>query len=757
MGVTGRAWLFAGQGSQRRGMGLDLIGRHPDLVRCAEDVLGYCLTELCSQDPQGRLGRTLYAQPALFVVTALQAVELREAEPEPDWLAGHSLGELTALFAAGSFDFETGVRLVHRRGELMDAAKGGGMLAVVDLGPDDLTGLLADAGADDVDLANINSSRQLVLSGPVGSLEVAAARIRRSGRGRCTPLRVSAAFHSRYMRQAAAAFEQELAGYVLRPPRLPVVANVTGRPYAAEQPVSALLARQIDSPVRWRQSMRWLVRHGVRQVTEVGPGTVLTGLWQAAVEDVSEDDSPAVPVRAPVAVPAPPPLPLAAPPGAPGERLGAAAFRSDYGVRMAYLAGSMFRGIASVDLVAEMARAGLMGFFGSGGLSLAEVELALVALRARAGPERFGMNLLHTPEEPARERALVELYLRHDVRFVEAAAYTQITAPLVLFRFRGAGSDGGGLPVAQRHVVAKVSRPDVAASFMRPPPDQVLESLSRQGALTPQEVAAARRLPVAGDVCAEADSGGHTDGGSALTLIPTIRRVRDEVVAAEGYPAGIRLGAAGGLGTPDGVAAAFLLGADFVVSGSVNQCTPQAGTSDVVKRMLAELDVHDTAYAPAGDMFELGAQVQVVKRGTMFAPRANKLLQLYRSVDRLEALDGRTVRTLEGAYFRRSLAQVWDETCHYYNASGRADDVARAEGLPKRRMAMVFKSYFAKSVEYALAGDVEERVNFQIHCGPAMGAFNRFCAGTPMQDWRSRDPGAIADALMTGAANLLKG
>jgi trans-AT polyketide synthase, acyltransferase and oxidoreductase domains len=724
-----RAWLFPGQGSQHKGMGADLFAAYPEHCAQADEILGYPLHELCADDPDGRLRRTEFAQPAMFVVNALAALATRSAAPA--YLAGHSLGELNALHAAGCFDFTAGVRLVQRRGQLMARAAGGGMLAVLGLDLDALTRLLDGLGVTELDVANHNTAEQVVLSGPQDALSRVAARIRETGQGRCVPLNVSAAFHSRYMQEAAAQFGRFLDGVPLQPPRVPVIANVTGAPYPATG-LAELLVQQISSPVRWRDSMRYLAGQGVDDVVEVGPGRVLTGLWQTIAREPR-----------PVPVPAPVRPPHAAAAGSGAESLGSAEFRRDYGIRYAYLAGSMFRGIASVDLVVRMARAGLMGFFGTGGLTLKEVEDALVAIGRQAGSGRYGMNLLHAPDEPELERRTVELFLRHDVRYVEAAAFTAVTAPLVLFRYRG------GVP---RHIVAKVSRPEVATAFMQPPPEAVLRQLVAEDALTESEAQAARRLPVSADVCVEADSAGHTDGGVALVLLPRMTRLRDELMDRFGYPDRIRVGASGGLGSPEAVAAAFLLGADFVVTGSVNQCSPQAGTSDAVKDLLAGLDVQDTTYAPAGDLFELGARVQVVRRGTLFAARANKLYQLYRQFGGLDEIDARTRDTIEETYFRRSFDQVWQETREYYLASGRTADAERVAAAPKLKMAAVFKWYFAHTIGLALAGRVADQVNFQVHCGPAMGAFNRFVAGTPLQDWRARDVDTIAGTLMSGAA-----
>ncbi|MGW0901172.1 hypothetical protein ACWD0G_30055 [Streptomyces goshikiensis] len=167
------------------------------------------------------------------------------------------------------------------------------------------------------------------------------------------------------------------------------------------------------------------------------------------------------------------------------------------------------------------------------------------------------------------------------------------------------------------------------------------------------------------------------------------------------------------------------------------------------------LDVQDVTYAPAGDLFELGSRVQVVRRGTLFPARANQLYELYRRHARLEDIDARTLATLERGCFGRPLAEVWERTARHYRDTGRPEVVHDAERDPKRRMALVFKWYFAESSRAALAGAKENSANFQVHCGPAMGAFNRLVEGTALESWRRRDVDAIADLLMTGAAEVL--
>lgn len=806
--MTATAWLFPGQGSQRKGMGAELFARYPEHCATAQEILGFSVPDLCLEDRDGLLKRTRYTQPALFVLNALAYLDRADREPAPAFLAGHSVGEYNALFAAGSFDFETGVRLVGRRGELMDAATGGAMTAVVGPDVEKVPAALAEAGLDDVDIANHNSPEQIVLSGSEEAVTAAAALIRQAKLGRCVPLAVSAAFHSRHMAAAAAEFATFLRRFQLADPRIPVVANVTARPYEPGRLLD-VLSEQVRSPVRWSDSMRYLLEQGVRSVTDMGPGTVVEGLWQAAVKHApvqpaplppAPPQAPVPPPQAPVppallqspvspappalqppvgsATPDTPPQSVPAVPAAPvatattaaattvtprraritAARLGSAAFRDDYGLRYAYLAGSMYRGVASTALVTRMARAGLMGFFGTGGLAPDAIERALLDLRAALGPDgRFGMNLLHAMGAPEVEDATVGLYLRHDMRFVEAAGFTQVTPALVRYRLTGVRRGPDGAPVARNRVLAKVSRPEVAAAFMRPAPAAVVQRLVAAGVLTAQEAEIGRTLPMSEEICVEADSAGHTDGGVAYTLIPTMARLRDQIGRELATPAAIRVGTSGGLGTPESVAAAFVLGADFVMTGSVNQCTAEAGTSDAVKEMLAGMDVQDTAYAPAGDMFEIGARVQVLRKGTLFAARANKLYQAYRTSPGLDRLEPDLRRTIEETYFRRGLADVWQETREHYLATGRPQEVERAERDPRHKMALVFRWYFAYTTGIAMRGVTDERVNFQVHTGPAMGAFNRFAAGTPLARWRDRHPDDIAEALMTGAAEVLNG
>lgn len=279
-----RVYAFPGQGSQGRGMGADLFKAFPDYVRRADRIMGYSIEELCLGDDSARLLSTRYTQPALFTVNALSFLQRRlSGEPMADVLIGHSLGEYNALFAAGAFDFETGLRLVRKRGELMDQAQPGGMAAILGLSERQVEEVLAANGADDIDIANYNGPQQTIIAGPTQSLEAAEAYFD-DGAVTYIPLNVGAAFHSRSMRSIVGEFSRFLEGFEYRPLSTPVIANVDAEFYRDGQIVEKLTA-QVWQPVRWMDCVRRLMADGELHIEEVGPGSVLTGLVTTILRD----------------------------------------------------------------------------------------------------------------------------------------------------------------------------------------------------------------------------------------------------------------------------------------------------------------------------------------------------------------------------------------------------------------------------------------------------------------------------------------
>jgi PfaD family protein len=435
------------------------------------------------------------------------------------------------------------------------------------------------------------------------------------------------------------------------------------------------------------------------------------------------------------------------------EWLGDRAFGEVHGTRFGYVAGAMANGIATTAIVVEMARAGMLGFFGSAGLAPARVERALDEIEAALGDSGlpFGMNLIHSPHEPQIEAGVVDLYLRRGVRRVSASAYMDLTPMVVRYAVSGLRQAADGSVVRSNHLFAKVSRPEVAGRFMSPAPQALLDELVRRGELTASEAALARRVPVAEDVTVEADSGGHTDNQTLTAVFPTVARVRDELQREHGYARPIRLGAAGGLGTPDAIAAAFSLGAAYVLTGSVNQAAVESGLSDDGKRLLCQAALDDVMMAPAADMFEMGVKVQVLKRGAMFGVRAQKLYDVYRAHDSLADIPDDERARLEREVFLAPLDDVWRQTRAFFEERDPAQN-ERAARDEKHRMALVFRWYLGQSSRWAIAGAPERKLDFQIWCGPAMGAFNAWAKGSFLESPEGRTVVQIARNLLEGAS-----
>ena len=443
------------------------------------------------------------------------------------------------------------------------------------------------------------------------------------------------------------------------------------------------------------------------------------------------------------------------------EWLGDRSFGEVHGVRFPYVTGAMANGIATTQLVIEIGRAGMLGFFGAAGLSPQRVEAALDELRSELGEgiagqgPAWGSNLIHSPNEPALEARIADLYIRHKVRRVSAAAYMGLTPMLVRYAYSGTHQLPDGRIERDNHVFAKLSRPEVAVRFLAPPPADMLAALVGKGELTADEARLARYLPVAEDITVESDSGGHTDNRPLSALFPVIVRLRDHATAQHDFRRPIRIGAAGGLGTPTAVAAAFALGAAYVLTGSVNQGSIESGLSHAGKVMLAQAGLADVVMAPAADMFELGVEVQVLRRGTMFGVRARRLYELYRAHGSLDALPPADRDKLEREHLRTSVEEAWDSTRAWWLERD-PTEVARADADPHHKMALVFRSYLGQSSRWAIAGQPDRRADYQIWCGPAMGAFNDWVEGSFLEPAEQRGVVQIAHNLLEGATAVTR-
>lgn len=437
------------------------------------------------------------------------------------------------------------------------------------------------------------------------------------------------------------------------------------------------------------------------------------------------------------------------------EDLGDPQFKSTYGLKYALYGGAMANTIASEAFVTAMGRAGFMGSFGAGGCSPVRIERAIKEIKAALPDGPYAFNLINSPFEPAMEQRAAELYLQHGIRVIEASAYLTLTPSLVRFRAAGLRENPDSSVEIGNRIIAKVSRREVAAHFLQPAPEEMLTHLVGQGMITSGQAALARRVPMADDITVEADSGGHTDNRPLVGILPAIIRLRDTLQEKHRFSTPVRVGAAGGIATPASTLAAFAMGAAYVATGSINQACVEAGASEHTRRLLAQAEITDVAMAPASDMFEMGVKVQVLKRGTMFAMRAQKLYELYQRYDSLEDIPAEEREKLEKTVFRQSLDSIWEECVGFFNERD-PRQIVRASQKPKDKMALVFRWYLGLSSRWSNSGENGREMDYQVWCGPAMGAFNDWARGSYLEDPQNRRAADVSQQLLRGAACLYR-
>ena len=282
------AFVFPGQGSQAPGMGRDLAGAFPSARRIfeqADEAVGFSLSSLCFEGPAEKLKLTENTQPAILTCSLAALAVLRERGLRPDYVAGHSLGEYSALVAAGGLDFVDAVRLVRKRGRYMQEAvpEGqGAMAALLGLPPEKLDSVCAEAAQGQVvSAANLNSPSQIVIAGDAAAVERAMELAKAAGAKKVVRLEVSAPFHCALMKPAQERLAPDLDAAEFRDLEIPLINNFAAREVRAADEARAGLKQQVPNPVHWEESIRYLASQGVEHFIEVGPGKVLTGLLRS--------------------------------------------------------------------------------------------------------------------------------------------------------------------------------------------------------------------------------------------------------------------------------------------------------------------------------------------------------------------------------------------------------------------------------------------------------------------------------------------
>lgn len=768
-------YMFPGQGAQRVNMGATLFADYPALVAKADQLLGYSIEELCNDS--ARLNKTEFTQPALFVVSVLHYLALqREHGQFPDYILGHSVGEYAALHAAGAFNFETGLQLVQRRGQLMSQAQTGGMAAVIGLQVEKIMQVIRQNDLLRLDVANYNTPLQTVISGPHELISEAKSYFETAGAKAYVPLRVSGAFHSRYMEPAKKAFSEFVTPLPFAELTIPVISNITARPYDA-QTVKQYLCEQLTSPVRWLDSVRHLKLHGATtdDFVEVGSSTVLTKML-AKID--AEEEKPHAPVtnqfvsyshsngnghvngshkeRSSVLIAPAVNQPYIARNGSTahpkqaGEQLGAQTFRTAYNSRYACLIGGLHNGVTSADMIVKLRNEGLMGYLGTGGLTLPQIEQDIRLIQASVKPDaKFGVGWRDAFNDATYDHAMANALSRANIRFVEASGFVNMTAGLVSYRLQGLQRNERGEIFSNHRVLGRCARAEVATAFFSPPPQRLVDRLLAEGRISPEQARWSQQISMADDVCIDSTAGSYYEPTSLPILLTGMIRLKQEIAQRHPAASNIHIGVSGGLGTPEAVGVAFMLGADFVATDVINQCSQEAATSADVKQLLQSCGLHDTTYASTEYGFEAGLKRSVLKRSTFFPVRANKLYSLYRQLGSLQDLAPKLRHRIEDKYFGRSFDTIEAEIIA---TSGEREWRQKS---PHSQMSRVFRWYLDSAPRWAIEGDADHKVNYHIDCAPEMGACNQWLLHSSLEDWQQRSVSSVTEKLMEEAAEFL--
>ncbi|TFH87344.1 [acyl-carrier-protein] S-malonyltransferase [Billgrantia azerbaijanica] len=544
-----KAFVFPGQGIQRKGMGSTLLPRYPELVSLADEVLGYSIASLCLEDPHNELNLTAFTQPAIYVVSYLGYLAAVDGEDSPDFLVGHSVGEYAALAAADVFDFATGLRIVQMRAALMAQADAGGLAAVLGRSQPQVTEMISASAIQGIEIANINSPSQIVVGGPSEALQSFVSFCSDKG-CRALMLKVSGPFHTSHMKQAQQQFRTYLADIPFQAPSIPVIANLTAEPHLAET-FPETLARHIASPVQWKLCIEYLLNGGVEEFIEIGSPAILTPM----IDDIRSNFSPADRGRQK---------------GVQNEDLTPPAstgwtshdFCQHFSCSYPFVIGSLGNGGAGPELISSVARHGVLSILDTEALDLDTLDMTLAKLAADETTRgKFGAALNASAAVSDHLDRLLQLFRQHDIRCIEVRGQSKPSAAISRFREESSG---------ETRLLARVQDAEAAKAF----------------------------LTEADAVCIDL-SAPHTTQVSSLALVLEVMAQREALISAQPHRQKPLIGVGGIAGSAPLVEALLALGADFVMGGSAFLITREASLPAEIKSRLRQLSYRQ--YRPLPD------------------------------------------------------------------------------------------------------------------------------------------------------------
>lgn len=720
-------YLFPGQGAQFFGMGKDLFEEFPDLAETTDQILGYSIKELCLNQNDGRLNDTKYTQPALYTVNAMSYMHLRrETGKKPDFVIGNSIGEYNALHAAGVIGYEDGLRLVKVRGELMSEANGGAMAAVIGLEAEKINELIQSEGISrQVSISNYNTKLQSVISGTTEAVDQMISVLLKQGAKRAVRLNVSGAFHSCYMNTAQELFAAELDRIHFRSPDCTIISNRYGTPYDPER-IKETLLEQISHPVLLEPCIRYALSHGASEFLEAGPGKTMSNMVNAIKKEFHSNHFESQK----------------------RSLLGSSDFKTEYDTEFAYVVGGLYHGVSSAAMIRTLNNAGIVGFLGLQGMDLnAGKELLDTALQS-VPKERIGTHIVYNGLKPEESASALQMIIEYDIRRIEISGFFKPSQELILYRLRGLSYGKNDIPQSAYKMIVYVNNPKVMEEFLKPASEQLIGRLLTQRKITEEEAVIAAKLPICDDICIDNVS----SGAGRLSWISNLKHYARELSEKYGIKKMVRIGIGGGIGNPEMLALAFLAGADFVTTRSMNQCTAEAETSPQVKDLLQSAAENDFTYAPVEELFEFGEKVSVLKRGTLYPIRALKLYEIYTKYNSIEEISEKEKKLITEKYFHMSFEEMFERAARELTPA----EQRIASEQPKYKMSLIFKGFLKQCLLWAQTGKAGEEINFAVVSGSEMADANRWLKNSGLEEWSTRHVDELAKRMMEEGEAYLK-
>ena len=397
------------------------------------------------------------------------------------------------------------------------------------------------------------------------------------------------------------------------------------------------------------------------------------------------------------------------------------------------------------------AKAGLLSFFGAEGLPLHTIEGALRQIRQQLSNDHFfGVGMLRSQGDEDSEMRLAHLCVQYKVPALEISSFSMVSRAIVYYRVKGLKKRWDGSIECQHKIIAKVSHIHQVASYLKPPPRWIVDELLSEQLINPEQAEMSQSIGLCDDLCVIGDCGEKTTGGSVFLLYPHVYQIKKQLETSYPHVRNVHLGVGGGLGTPQAIAHVFSMGADFILTGSINQATVEAGSSAAVKELLITMGLMDTQTCSSENVFDTQGRIQVLNMHNAFPAKADFLQALWMSYESVSDMPSSLQVHLKEQYF--------DDLGDNNNEHSKST-VSNLKGDldPKLSMAKLFESYFERAQNHViLANDsLDNATDYLIHTGPALGAFNEWVKGTPLESWKNRHVDVVAIHLLESAQQVL--